>query len=102
MKNNIFTNPIFIFGIIIVLFVVVTSLIYWGKPLGSSDVMEIKEAIEEVDSDKVSNITFGPLSELDSIDCQSVYYISGDSLRKQKIIKLKKGFLKYKFDGFVK
>lgn len=67
MKNNIFTNQIFIFGIIIVLFVVVTSLIYWGKPLGSSDVMEIKESIEVVDSDKVSNIIFGPLSKLDSI-----------------------------------
>lgn len=76
MKNNIFTNQIFIFGIIIVLFVVVTSLIYWGKPLGSSDVMEIKESIEVVDSDKVSNIIFGPLSKLDSIR---------RFLRKQKI-----------------
>ena len=91
------------FVVTVVIVIGVSAMIFWGRPVKMSDTKEIdkiKTAIELVDSVDSINITgISELSEMtDSegniINCQSVFYDSA----KIKFIKVKKGFLKYKFD----
>lgn len=97
-------------GVVIIVFVIVATIVGYGDPLSSpKDAAIVEEALEKVDSGDVSNITFGPLDEvvLDNkvMDCQFVYYtLTKDSVdyNCNKVVKVKKGLLKYKYDGLLK
>ena len=107
MRMNKIWNNLSVVSKLLISFVVtavivigVSTMIFWGRPVKMSDTKEIdkiKTAIELVDS--VDSINITELNEMaDSegniINCQSVFYDSA----KIKFIKVKKGFLKYKFD----
>lgn len=102
-KLSIVSKLLITFVVTAIIVVGVSAMIFWGRPVKMSDTKEIgkiKTAIELVDS--VDSINITNISELNEmadsegniINCQSVFYDSA----KVKFIKVKKGFLKYKFD----
>ncbi len=91
----------------IVVVISIAAMVVWGRPIKMSDTKEISKienAIEVTDSvDSINIFNISNLSEMKDfngnvVNCQTVYY-SVDSVNKVKFIKVKKGFLKYKFDG---
>lgn len=116
LKNKLITaikNPFGAFIVLVAVICIIGTLIWWGAPMKTTDTKDfnkVKAAIEKVDSGKVSDLNFGTLDEMkDSagniFNCQFAYYkIAKDSTitKSFKILKVKKGFLKYHFDGIYK
>lgn len=103
--------PVKGFMLFVLACVIVGAMIWWGAPVRNSDVKDmnaIKDAIEQVDSSKV---TFIKITESVNdvrkdgkmITCQPVFYkVEKDSVQKVIFVKTKKGFMKYHFDSLMK
>lgn len=100
---------------VIVVSILLFTLFGWGAPMTESnkgDVKAITELLEKTDTTgaKVTDITFSPLEGMTDetgkkIDIQTVEYnMVLDTLTTNHfaIIKVHKGFLKYKLDGIYK
>ena len=100
---------------VIAVSVLLLTLFGWGAPMTESnkgDVKAVTELLEKVDTTdaKVTDVTFSPLEEITDetgkeIDIQTIKYnMVLDTLTTSHfaIIKVHKGFLKYKLDGIYK
>lgn len=110
VKNTLRTatrDPFLWFIVFVLLCCLVGAMIWWGAPMKESNKNDVKQTIEllertDTTNQKAVNLRFSPVEEIGDQNVQTVKWqgVDGtDTVDHFTIVKVRKGFMKYKLDG---